>query len=127
MHRISHGTQHPRQSCHQFRLFLSADIHPKLPTALLRTSDMIITDTPTGVKASMQHFLATIPTTRMEKAPGQRRRLYLLLAWLHAVVMERLRYAPIGWSKRYEFAETDAACTLSVSAGTPRSPPKLAT
>ena len=72
---------------------------------------MIITDTPTGVKASMQHFLATIPTARMEKAPGQRRRLYLL-AWLHAVVMERPRYAPIGWSGRYELSETVAACTL---------------
>lgn len=27
-------------------------------------------------------------------------RLYVLLAWLQAVVQERLRYVPLGWSKR---------------------------
>lgn len=41
------------------------------------------------------------------KAPGERARLYFLLAWFHAVVQERLRYAPLGWSKKYEFNESD--------------------
>jgi hypothetical protein len=31
----------------------------------------------------------------------------LLVAWLHAVVVTRLQYVPDGWSKRYEFNETD--------------------
>ncbi|CAN0409420.1 unnamed protein product, partial [Ectocarpus sp. 8 AP-2014] len=39
-------------------------------------------------------------------------RLYVLLAWLQAVVQERLRYVPLGWSKRYEFSEADATCAL---------------
>lgn len=41
------------------------------------------------------------------QAPGERARLYFLLAWFHAVVQERLRYAPLGWSKKYEFNESD--------------------
>ena len=41
------------------------------------------------------------------QAPTERTRLYFLLAWLHAIIQERLRYAPLGWSKHYEFSESD--------------------
>lgn len=46
------------------------------------------------------------------QAPNERARLYFLLAWFHAVIQERLRYAPLGWSKKYEFGESDlrSAC-----------------
>lgn len=43
----------------------------------------------------------------MMKAPSERARLYFLLAWFHAIVQERLRYSPLGWSKYYEFNESD--------------------
>ena len=34
------------------------------------------------------------------------------MSWFNAVVQERLRYTPIGWSKVYEFNESDQRCTL---------------
>ena len=43
----------------------------------------------------------------LPQAPSERARLYFLLAWFHAIVQERLRYVPLGWSKRYEFSESD--------------------
>ena len=48
-----------------------------------------------------------VSATRMDRAPTARSRLYLLLAWFHAVVQERLRYCPVGWTKAYEFSDAD--------------------
>ncbi|KAJ8593548.1 dynein heavy chain, partial [Rhizopogon salebrosus TDB-379] len=33
--------------------------------------------------------------------------LYFLLAWFHAVVQERFRYVPLGWSKVYDSNDSD--------------------
>jgi dynein heavy chain 1 len=68
----------------------------------------------------------------MMKAPNERSRLYFLLAWFHSIVQERLRYCPLGWSKSYEFNESDlrVACdTLdtwidSVAMGRTNLPPE---
>lgn len=50
----------------------------------------------------------------MDKGPSERSRLYFLLAWFHAVVLERVRYAPIGWTKKYEFSEADQQVAMGV-------------
>ena len=42
--------------------------------------------------------------------PAERERLHFLLAWLHATFVERLTYAPVGWTKQYEFSEADQRC-----------------
>ena len=89
-----------------FRLFLTSEINPKLPSNMVRASRVFLYEAAAGVKASVKRTLQNFPA-RMEAAPSQRGRVYLLLAWLHAVTQERLRYAPLGWSKRYEFGESD--------------------
>lgn len=51
---------------------------------------------------------------RCDKLPAERSRLHFLLAWLHAVILERLRYTPIGWTKVYEYNEADQRCALDL-------------
>jgi len=97
-----------------FRLFLTCEISPKLPSALLRLSEVVVAEASTGIKANIQRFFNSIPPARIDKAPAERCRLYGLIAWFNAVVQERLRYVPLGWTKRYEFNETDAACALDM-------------
>ena len=33
--------------------------------------------------------------------------MYFIMAWLHAIIQERLHYVPLGWAKKYEFNESD--------------------
>ena len=105
---------HSIQAHPSFRLFLTFEVTPKIPVNLLRAGRIFMFEPPPGIRANLHRTFATIPASRMMKPPNERARLYFMLAWLHAVVQERLRYAPIGWSKMYEFNESDlrVACDM---------------
>lgn len=101
----------------RFRLFLTAEIHPKLPPGLLRLCDVMVLEAPTGVKANLLRLLHDLPAQRMAAGPAapEKARLFALVAWFHALVQERLRYLPLGWSRRYEFAQADAHAALDAA------------
>lgn len=70
---------------------------------------------PDGIKASLvRTYRNVLSQQRTDKAPAERARLHFLLAWLHAVILERLRFTPIGWTKAYEFNEADQRCSLDL-------------
>jgi dynein heavy chain 1 len=96
-----------------FRLFLSMESSPKIPVNLLRASRVLMYEQPAGVRANMKDSMASL-STRATKNPVERTRLYLLLSFLHAVVQERLRYAPnLGWKGFWEFNDSDVSDTYS--------------
>ena len=95
-----------------FRIFLSMEINPKIPSNLLRLGRTFVFEPPPGIRANLMRTLSSIPSARMNKAPAERSRLYFLLSWLHSITQERLRYVPLGWSKSYEFNESDLKCAL---------------
>ena len=96
-----------------FRLFLTMEFNPKIPANVLRISRKFVFELPSGIKHSLIRSYANVLTPeKSEKTPHERCRLHFLLAWFHAVIGERLRYVPIGWSKYYEFNESDQRCAL---------------
>ncbi|KIY66037.1 dynein heavy chain protein 1 [Cylindrobasidium torrendii FP15055 ss-10] len=90
-----------------FRLFLTMETNPSIPVNILRQSRLIMNEPPPGVKANLLDSLKSIPSWRLNQGPAEKSRLYFLLAWFHAVVQERLRYVPLGWSKTYDFNDSD--------------------
>ncbi|RDB29164.1 Cytoplasmic dynein 1 heavy chain 1 [Hypsizygus marmoreus] len=92
-----------------FRLFLTMEANPSIPVNILRQSRLIMNEPPPGIKANLLDSLRSITSTRLSHGPTEKIRLYFLLAWFHAVVQERLRYVPLGWSKTYDFNDSDMA------------------
>ncbi|CCL98405.1 uncharacterized protein FIBRA_00400 [Fibroporia radiculosa] len=96
-----------------FRLFLTMEDNPSIPVNILRQSRILMNEPPPGIKANLTDSLRTIPTARLSQGPAEKARLYFLLAWFHAVVQERLRYVPLGWSKVYDFNDSDMASAFT--------------
>ncbi|KAI3378322.1 hypothetical protein SNEBB_011029, partial [Seison nebaliae] len=90
-----------------FRIFMSLEMSPNFPANVIRSSRVLVFEPPPGIKANLQRTFAAFSSNRIQKNPNIRSKLYFLLAWLHAIVQERLRYSPLGWSKIYEFNESD--------------------
>jgi dynein heavy chain 1, cytosolic len=98
-----------------FRLFLTAEFSPKIPSTLIRQSYKLVFEPAAGIKASLVRTYKTVLSpARSDRLPVERSRLHFLLGWLHAVILERLRYTPIGWTKVYEFNEADQRCGLDL-------------
>ncbi|MCJ1472503.1 hypothetical protein MMC13_001151 [Lambiella insularis] len=97
-----------------FRLFLSMESSPEIPVNLLRASRILMYEQPAGIRANMKDSLSTL-STRTTEQPIEKARLYLLLSFLHAVIQERLRYAPtLGWKGFWEFNDSDYECAVFV-------------
>lgn len=94
---------------HNFRLFLTMEAQPSIPVNILRQSRIIMNEPPPGIKANLLDSLRSISSSRLSQGPAEKVRLYFLLAWFHAIVQERLRYVPLGWSKSYDFNDSDLA------------------
>ncbi|KAF2733638.1 dynein heavy chain [Polyplosphaeria fusca] len=93
-----------------FRLFLSMETSPKIPVNLLRASRVLSYEQPAGIRANMKDSLSSL-AEKATKPPVEKGRVYLLLSFLHAVVQERLRYAPsLGWKGFWEFNDSDYEC-----------------
>ncbi|TRY63473.1 hypothetical protein TCAL_02090 [Tigriopus californicus] len=105
---------HSIQAHPDFRLFLTCEISKKIPVNLLRAGRIFTFEPPPGIKANLIRTFSLISPQRMVRPPNERARLYFLLAWFHAIAQERLRYVPLGWSKHYEFNESDlkSACDM---------------
>ena len=92
-----------------FRIFLSMETSPKIPVNLLRSSRVLMYEQPAGVRANMKDSLSTLAVREVQQ-PREKARLYLLLSFLHAVIQERLRYAPtLGWQGFWEFNDSDVS------------------
>ncbi|BGP05267.1 dynein heavy chain [Rhodotorula toruloides] len=96
-----------------FRLFLTMEMNPAIPVNILRQGRVLMNEPPPGIRANILDSLRTLNPARLANGPAEKTRLYFLVAWFHAVVQERLRYVPLGWSKVFEFNDSDQDAALN--------------
>ena len=100
-----------------FRLFLTmAPGGESVPTALLQMSLKVVCEPPTGLQANVvraySHFTHE-PWTQSPK-PVEHHAILFVLCYFHAVVVERSRFGPIGWSRKYPFSFEDLLASADI-------------
>ncbi|XP_052794024.1 cytoplasmic dynein 2 heavy chain 1-like isoform X3 [Mya arenaria] len=91
-----------------FRMWMTAEVHPNFPTILLQSSLKITYEAPPGVKRNLMRTYETWSPEYVAKGGNiVRAQALFALAWFHAVVQERRMYIPQGWTKFYEFSLSD--------------------
>ncbi|CDK26410.1 unnamed protein product [Kuraishia capsulata CBS 1993] len=90
-----------------FKLFLTCTSSTDLPLSLLKAARIVAVKTEPGIKNLFAtSFFSTIGFGSDAQTP-EVAHMYLLLCWFHCIVLERLMYLPVGWSKAYDFGESD--------------------
>uniref|UniRef100_A0A671UTN4 Cytoplasmic dynein 2 heavy chain 1 n=1 Tax=Sparus aurata TaxID=8175 RepID=A0A671UTN4_SPAAU len=96
---------HPKAG---FRLWLTAEVHPRFPPILLQSSLKITYEAPPGLKKNLLRTYESWTPEQISKGGVLARAQSLFcLAWFHAVCQERRNYIPQGWTKFYEFSLSD--------------------
>ncbi|XP_055023019.1 cytoplasmic dynein 2 heavy chain 1 [Boleophthalmus pectinirostris] len=91
-----------------FRLWLTAEVHPRFPLILLEISLKITYEAPPGLKKNLLRTYESWTPEQISKGGVLSRAQSLFcLAWFHAVCQERRNYIPQGWTKFYEFSLSD--------------------
>jgi len=100
-----------------FRCWLTTEPHAKFPPILLETSLKVTYEAPPGVKKNLLRTLESWNQQWFGQGSDVRSRVIFLCAHFHAIMQERRTYIPQGWSKFYEFSQSDlqSACeTVSI-------------
>ncbi|KAG7479776.1 cytoplasmic dynein 2 heavy chain 1 isoform X1 [Solea senegalensis] len=91
-----------------FRLWLTAEVHPRFPSILLQSSLKLTYEAPPGLKKNLLRTYESWTPEQISKGGVLARAQSLFcLAWFHAVCQERRNYIPQGWTKFYEFSLSD--------------------
>ena len=91
-----------------FRLWLTTDPTDKFPLAILQRSLKVVTEPPDGIKQNMRNTYSKITDEMLDANNHEAfRPLVYVLAFLHAVVLERRKFGKIGWNVPYDFNMSD--------------------
>eukprot|EP00906_Rhabdomonas_costata_P001229 RCo001932 len=90
-----------------FRLWLTSEPHDAFPGILLRSSLKITFQSPPGIRKNLLRTYDMWTPEFLEQGSVLRARILLVLAFFHAICMERRTYIPQGWVKFYEFSVAD--------------------
>lgn len=91
----------------QFKLFITMEVKKNVSVNLIRRSRTMMFEPPSGVKTSLITCLKSISLPMQLSKPIEKYRLFFMLSWLHSIVTERLRYKSVGWTKTYDFNDSD--------------------
>merc|ERR1719271_2306718 len=106
-----------------FRCWLTTEPHARFPSILLESSLKITYEAPPGVKKNLLRTFESWSPSWFGAGAEIRSQVIFVCAHFHAIMQERRTYIPQGWTKFYEFSQSDlqSACeTVSMLVNTAR-------
>ncbi|KAL0487737.1 dynein heavy chain [Acrasis kona] len=96
-----------------FRVWITSEPTQNFPINLLQMSIKVTDDPPTGIKASLLKSYSWISQEKFDQIETPEwRKLVYATCFLHATLIERKKFGPLGWCVPYEFNQTDLECAL---------------
>ena len=96
-----------------FRLWLTSHPSANLPISILQACIKVVMEPAAGIKISLLRNLNAVETY-ISTADDIQKRLIFGLCFAHSVIQERTRYTGVGWSRPYDFTESDFLASASV-------------
>jgi len=96
-----------------FRLWITAEPHPKFPIGLLQMSIKVTNEAPAGIKAGLKGSYAWINQDMLDSNTQPQWRVMLFsLCFMHTIVQERRKFGPLGFNVPYEFNQSDLSASV---------------
>eukprot|EP01135_Chromosphaera_perkinsii_P001002 Nk52_evm16s156 gene=Nk52_evmTU16s156 len=101
----------------EFRLWLSSMPTMALPKALLENSTKLTIEPPKGLQANITNSFREISEKRFEEFGHHAwKKLVFSLCFFNAILHERKKFGPMGWTKSYDFSSSDFHVALQTLA-----------
>lgn len=93
------------------RVFLTCKNNSKVPIGLISRCKVLNFENEVGIKQIVWETYKLICMLNKDKL---QKHVLLLLIWYHSVLVERLRYVPVSYKKKYDFNDSDFTCGVSL-------------
>ncbi|RHY30280.1 hypothetical protein DYB32_004445, partial [Aphanomyces invadans] len=99
-----------------FRLFLTSFPATYFPIAILQSSVKVTNEPPKGLKPNLLRSFEMVVTddALSQCSKPAWRKLVFGLCFFHAVLQERAKFGPIGWTLSYHFNDSDLETAMAV-------------
>jgi dynein heavy chain len=102
----------------QFRLWLQSSPTTKFPLRTLKRGVKLAFEPMLGLRAQMQRSFESLAAEQYDLGGPTRTKVYTQLVFglvfIHAILLERKRFGPMGWNIPYAFSDSDLKSNISV-------------
>eukprot|EP00698_Gefionella_okellyi_P007649 TRINITY_DN186_c0_g2_i2.p1 TRINITY_DN186_c0_g2~~TRINITY_DN186_c0_g2_i2.p1 ORF type:complete len:4464 (+),score=1326.13 TRINITY_DN186_c0_g2_i2:41-13432(+) len=105
----------PDDTDSQFRLWLTSEPDPRLPSSLIQRAIKLTTEPPGGLRSALARTVEWLGDEGLFDAMNSQawRGSVFATAFLHCAIQERKRFGPLGWNASYEFSLQDMQASLT--------------
>lgn len=93
------------------KIFLTCKNTSQVPIGVISQCKVLNFENEVGIQRLV---LDTYKSSSMDKRERIERHVLLLLIWYHSVILERVRYSPVSFKKKYDFNDSDYTCGVHI-------------